>query len=115
MSDRDGAGRLVLNAVVLATLALTIGAVTDYVAVWMGFDPPVGCGLLPHVQALTMATAMVLAIVGIAIMLLVRNVGAGVTLLLGALLLLVSPEIVALYLTEILGTGCGMADASTAG
>lgn len=106
MSDRDGARRLVVNAVVLVVLALALGAVTDYAAIWMGFSPPVGCALLPYVQALSMAGATVMAIIGLAILLLVRNTVAGVTLLFGALVLMVLPEVTSIYLGQVLGVGC---------
>ena len=106
MSDKSASARLVSNAVVLVTAVVLAGAGIDWAASRMGFRPPIGCALLPLLEIYSTAAAMVLVFIGVVHVCFRSNNRPGVTLILGGLLVGISPLLANGYLVRVSGLGC---------
>jgi hypothetical protein len=106
MSDGDSSTSWVTNAAVLVTLALGLGALTDYTAVWMGFAPPAGCALYRATQNYAAGGAIIFVFIGVVFLCFKTDKGPGLKFVLGGLFLGILPQLFNGYLAKITGLGC---------
>lgn len=104
MSDRNWAGIIIANAIVLVVLAMALGTLADYVAISMGFRPVAGCRFYNDVQMYAATGCIWTVFAGVPFACLGRR--SGKTLIVGGLALGILPMILNIYLTRIFGIGC---------